>query len=280
MPSLQLPESFVELRARERARRLLDPDSFREILGPFECVTSPWLGRQGTVAQADDGVVIAQGLLNSKNAVVIAVEGGFQGGSIGEVSGVKIAEALRLTRRDLEQGTLRIPVLLLETGGVRLQEANLGLELISEIQSEIVAIRRLVPVICVIAGMVGCFGGMSIAAMLCSYILVTAPGRLGLNGPEVIEQEAGIEELDASDRQLVWSLIGGRQRVSTGLADELLPDNVAEVRKAVLQWAARGVTKLHRSECVDRYLPLLELAEAPSVRTPEQAFTLFQERAL
>jgi hypothetical protein len=52
--------------------------------------------------------------------------------------------------------------LLLETGGVRLQEANLGLEAIAEINSSLIALRQHVPVVGVIAGMVGCFGGMSI----------------------------------------------------------------------------------------------------------------------
>ena len=82
-------------------------------------------------------------------------------------------------------------MLVLETGGVRLQEANLGLAAVAEINAAIVALRRHVPVVGVIAGMVGCFGGMSIAAGLCSHLIVTRQARLGLNGPEVIEQNAG-----------------------------------------------------------------------------------------
>ena len=76
---------------------------------------------------------------------------------------------------------------------------------------------RHVPVVGVIAGMVGCFGGMSLAAALCSTLIVTRQARLGMNGPEVIEQEAGIEELDSSDRKLIWSLIGGEQRAGRRL---------------------------------------------------------------
>nr|GFD57530.1 hypothetical protein SOVF_207830 [Tanacetum cinerariifolium] len=85
-------------------------------------------------------------------------------------------------------------------GGVRLQEANLGLAAIAEIHAAIVDLRRYQPVIGVVAGSVGCFGGMSIAAGLCSYLVVTQEARLGLNGPQVIEQEAGIEEYDSRDR--------------------------------------------------------------------------------
>jgi len=48
------------------------------------------------------------------------------------------------------------------------------------------------------------FGGMSLAAGLSSYIILTPEARLGLNGAEVIEQESGIEEFDSSDRALIW----------------------------------------------------------------------------
>ena len=229
-------DSFIELPARERARALLDAGSFRELLGPFERLKSPWLPRQGVVAQADDGVVVARGLIDGASAVVAAVEGAYQGGSIGEVSGSKIAGALELALRDCERGACVRPLLLLETGGVRLQEANLGLAAIAEIHAAIVALRRHVPVVCVVAGLVGCFGGMSLAAALCSRLIITRQARLGMNGPEVIEQEAGIAELDAMDTREVWGLMGGEQRVATGLADVLVDDDTAaiaaEVRRA------------------------------------------------
>jgi malonate decarboxylase beta subunit len=47
--------SFIELNARERAQALLDKGSFRELLGPFDRLESPWLPMQGVVPQADDG---------------------------------------------------------------------------------------------------------------------------------------------------------------------------------------------------------------------------------
>ncbi len=56
-----LHDSFIELPARERARSLLDAGSFRELLGPFDKIESPWLPLQGVVCQADDGCVIARG---------------------------------------------------------------------------------------------------------------------------------------------------------------------------------------------------------------------------
>jgi len=267
-------ESFIELTARERARQLLDAGTFRELLGPFDRMTSPWLPLQGIVCQADDGAVIARGTIGGEPAVVCAIESAFQGGSIGEVSGSKIAGALELALRDCEHGKIVRPVIVFETGGVRLQEANLGLAVIAEIQAAIVALRRHVPVVGVIAGMVGCFGGMSLAAALTSHLVVTRQGRLGMNGPEVIEQEAGIEELDASDRRRIWQLIGGEQRVASGLADHLVADDVDEIGSAVRAAFAAGVPAVHRTEAVDRYVSLLARVD-PRTISPSEMRALF-----
>lgn len=273
-PSFSARESFIELTARERARRLLDAGTFRELLGPFDRLTSPWLPLQGIVCQADDGAIIARGSIDGQPAVVAAIESAFQGGSIGEVSGSKIAGALELALRDCERGRTVRPVIVFETGGVRLQEANLGLAVIAEIQAALVALRRHVPVVGVIAGMVGCFGGMSLAAALCSRLIMTRQGRLGMNGPEVIEQEAGIEELDASDRRRIWQLIGGEQRVASGLADRLVDDDADAVAAAVREAFSAGVPPVHRSEAVGRYLSLLSRID-PDAVTPESMRSVF-----
>jgi malonate decarboxylase beta subunit len=246
-------QSIIEMRARERARAILDPGTFRELLGPFDRMESPWLPLQGIVPESDDGVIVARGLLAGKPAVVMAIEGAFQGGGMGEVSASKIAAALTLARRDCEGGKPILPVLLLETGGVRLQEANLGEAVVAEIHAEIIALRRLVPVIGVVTGMIGCFGGMSITAGLCSYLIVFPQARLELNGPEVIEQEAGIDELDPDDKRLIWNLMGGEQRYETGFVDVLIEDDAKLLRQTIQGLAARGIPARHRSEEVEEY---------------------------
>lgn len=260
--------SFIELNARERARALLDPGTFRELAGPFDRLKSPWLPLQGVVAQSDDGVVVARGSIGGESAVVASIEGAYQGGSVGEVSGAKLAGALELALRDCQLGRPVRPLLLLETGGVRLQEANLGLAAIAEVHAAIIALRRHVPVVAVVAGMVGCFGGMSLAAALCSRLIVTRQARLGMNGPEVIEQEAGLVELDAADRALIWSLMGGEQRQATGFADALVEDDAeviaTEVRRAFAQAGSPP-----RSEQVDALIA--RLAGMDGERPPEPA---------
>ncbi len=254
-------KSFVELNARERAQALLDEGSYRELLGPFERLESPWLLMQGVVPQADDGLIVARGKIGGTDSVILAIEGQFQGGGIGEVSGAKIAAALDLALEDAEKGHPVQVILLLETGGVRLQEANLGLEAIAEINSSLIALRQRIPVVGVIAGMVGCFGGMSISASLCSYLIMTRQARLGLNGPEVIEEQSGIEELDSKDRQLIWGVNGGEQRQATGFADYLAEDDVAAIKECIVEAFGRGIPATHRSEQVDEYLKRLAVID-------------------
>jgi malonate decarboxylase beta subunit len=259
-PTLLDPErflarkSFIELNARERSQSLLDDGTYRELLGPFDRLESPWLPIQGVVPQADDGLIVTLGKIGGKDSVILAIEGQFQGGSAGEVSGAKMTAALDLAHEDAKNGRPIQVVLLLETGGVRLQEANLGLEAIAEINSSLVTLRRHAAIVGVIAGMVGCFGGMSITASLCSYLIMTREARLGLNGPEVIEEMSGIDEFDARDRQLIWSVTGGEQRHATGFADYLVEDDVEAIKQCIIEAFHRGVPSRNRSEQVEGYL--------------------------
>ncbi|KUI26903.1 biotin-independent malonate decarboxylase subunit beta [Mycobacterium sp. GA-2829] len=269
--------SFLEGDAFGRATALLDPDSARVLCGPFDRIESPWLAVQGIVPQSDDGVVIARGTIGGNPVVVASIEQRFQGGAIGEVSGAKITQALRLAAEDCRAGTPTAAVLLLETGGVRLQEANLGLNAVAEICSAILDLRPLAPVVGVVAGEVGSYGGVSIAAGLCTTLIVTPQGRIGLNGPAVIEQEAGVEEFDAGDRALIWRIDGGEQRCATGLADVLVPDDADRLRAAVSAALAAGPLRRgeHRSERVDDYETRVAAIDPGHPPTPEELRTLW-----
>ena len=253
IPASVLRRSFIELQARARAQSLLDAGTDRELVGPFERMESPWLPAQGIAPQSDDGCVVLKGTISAKPVVVVALEGAFQAGSMGEVSGAKMTAALDLAARDSANGTNTAAVLLLETGGVRLQEANLGLAAIAEVIASVLELRQYAPVITVIAGTVGCFGGMALVAGVSSYVLMTREARLGLNGAEVIEQESGIEEFDSSDRALIWAINGGEQRVGMGVADELIDDDAQKIAASVRRYVEAGLPRIHRSDQVDLY---------------------------
>ncbi|CAN7389062.1 biotin-independent malonate decarboxylase subunit beta [Paraburkholderia hospita] len=268
-------QSFIELDARSRAKRLLDAGSFNELLDPFERVRSPWLARQGIVTQADDGAVVAKGLIDGQPAVVLAIDGGYQGGSMGEVSAAKIAGSLELAADDNRNGIPTRAVILFETGGVRLQEANLGLAAIAEIHAAIVDLRRYQPVIGITAGPIGCYGGMSISAGLCSYLIGTREARLGLNGPAVIEQEAGIAEFDSRDRPMIWSFTGCEQRHRTGLVDVYAADDTDAIRAAVIELFRAGRPAVCRSERVTGFLQRLSEIDPGVQATPEQVVAIY-----
>ena len=165
--------SYYESSARARIAGLLDADSFHEWLPAAARVTSPHLATLEQPAAFDDGVVIGQGSIAGNKIFIAAQEGGFMGGAVGEVHGAKIVGVLERAVRDHPAAVL----LLLETGGVRLQEANAGLIAVSEVMRAILSARAAgVPVIVAIGGQYGCFGGMGIAARCASTIIMSEEG--------------------------------------------------------------------------------------------------------
>src|SRR5271168_472702 len=253
IPDFVNRKSFIELDARARAQSLFDEGTWKELVGPFDRIESPWLAKQGIAPQSDDGCIVIKGKIGGSPAVAIAFEGAFQGGSVGEVSGAKMTAALDLATKDSEAGKPTAAILLLETGGVRLQEANLGLAAVAEIISSALALRQHAPVITIVAGTVGCFGGMSLVAGVSSYTIMTREARLGLNGPEVIEQESGIDEFDSSDRALIWAIHGGEQRVGMGLADALVEDDAEKIKVTIRGYVKADLRPEYRSQQVELY---------------------------
>lgn len=221
--------SYYEASARERLEALLDQDSFRELLPPTERLISPHLKQLDTPGAFDDGVIVGEGKLDGRIVFAAAQEGGFMGGAVGEVHGAKIAGLLE---RALDQEPAGV-LLLVESGGVRLHEANAGLIAVSEIMRCILRVRAAgIPVIVLDGGQFGCFGGMGIASRLCDAVVISEEGRLGLSGPEVIETTMGVEEFDSRDRALVWRTVGGKHRYLLGEAAVLVPDEIAMFRMA------------------------------------------------
>ena len=223
--------SFAECSARERLALLLDAGSFHEWLPPSERVTSPHLAQLGVPSAFDDGVAIGRATLAGHSVFVAAQEGAFMGGGVGEVHGAKLVGLLRRALRDRPTAVL----LLAESGGVRLHEANAGLIAVSEVMRALLDVRAAgIAVIVLIGGANGCFGGMGIVARCADHIVMSDVGRLAMSGPEVIEASHGVEEFDARDRALVWRTTGGKHRWLTGDCDALVEDDVAEFRAAAI----------------------------------------------
>jgi malonate decarboxylase beta subunit len=225
--------SWFEATARSRVAGLLDAGSFQEVLPPAESQPSPHLASLDLPGAFDDGVVIGCGQLSGKAVFVAAQEGQFMGGAVGEIHGAKIVGLLRRAVTEKPAAVL----FLIDSGGVRLHEANAGLIAISEIMRAVLDARAAgVPVIALVGGSCGAFGGMGIVAKLCSAIIISEEGRLALSGPEVIETVAGVEEFDSKDRALVWRVTGGKHRYLMGDCAMLVEDDIAAFRSGATEF--------------------------------------------
>ena len=222
--------SWYEASARQRIDALVDAGSFAELIGPELREMSPHLAIFDLPEQFDDGIVVGRGRLDGVPVLVAAQEGRFMGGAFGEVHGAKLTGLLRAAR------ALRQDVLILfDTGGVRLQEANAGELAIAEIMRAVIEVRRTgLSVVGLIGGRAGCYGGGSLIAGTCSRLIVSEQGRISVSGPEVIETNRGIEDFDSRDRALVWRTMGGKHRYLIGGADTFVDDEALAFRQAAI----------------------------------------------
>lgn len=247
---------FSEIHARARAVGLVDEGTFTEFLGPRKRFSSPHLPHLGVAIEFDDGLVSGIGLIDKHPVFVNSMEGKFIGGSIGEVGGAKLVMSLKLAleaynkipSKELNQ---RRPIVVIsfDTGGVRLHEANAGLLAHAEVMDALQDLRHKIPVVAIIGSKVGCFGGMGFVAAATDVVVMSDVGRLGLTGPEVIEQEVGKEEFDASDKSLVYRTTGGKHKYIVRDCNYLVPDvtsSFREVLREIADFTMENIEKMRR----------------------------------
>lgn len=239
--------SFFDANARERAIGMCDKGTFTELLNPLDRFVSPHLPVLGTAIEFDDGTVTGVGLLGKHPLFVVSMEGKFIGGAIGEVNGAKMVNTLRLalkTANDIkaahpDEYEARRPIVAIsfETGGVRLHEANAGLLAHAEVMDAIQDCRRILPVVAVVGSKVGCFGGMGFVAAATDVIIMNEEGRIGLTGPEVIEQEMGKDEFDASNKALVYRTTGAKHKYIIQDCNYLVEDVICDFHNTLAEVA-------------------------------------------
>jgi malonate decarboxylase beta subunit len=223
--------SWYESSARQRIAALVDRGSFTEFIGPEARETSPHLALFDLPEQFDDGIVVGSAKFDGRPVLIAAQEGRFMGGAFGEVHGAKLLGLLRAAaalRRDV--------LVLFDTGGVRLQEANAGELAIAEVIRAVVHARvQGARVIGMVGGRSGCYGGGGLIAGCCSTLVISEQGRLSISGPEVIETNKGVEEFDSKDRAFVWRTMGGKHRYLIGGVDLFVEDDTEAFRAAAQQ---------------------------------------------
>lgn len=246
--------SFYDANARERAIAMVDKGTFTELLGPLDRFTSPHLPVLGTAVEFDDGTVTGVGLIGKHPVFVVSMEGKFIGGAIGEINGGKMVGTIRLAEKTAaaikkahpDEYAERRPMVVIsfETGGVRLHEANAGLLAHAEVMDAFQDCRKKLPVIAVVGSKVGCFGGMGFVAAATDIIIMNEEGRIGLTGPEVIEQEMGKEEFDASNKALVYRTTGAKHKYIMQDCNYLVEDNCGAFHEALKEVAGLPMDKI------------------------------------
>ncbi len=267
---------FTETNARERAFGLVDKGTFTEFVSPRDRMPSPHLPVLGEAIGYDDGVVTGIGLIGKRPVFVVSQEGRFIGGAVGEVHGAKMVQAIKLALKAYEDVKEKYPdsyeerlpavVISFETGGVRLHESNAGLLAHAEVMDQIQDARGKIPIIAVIGSKVGCFGGMGFVGAATDVVIMSEQGRLGLTGPEVIEQEMGKDEFDASNKALVFRTTGGKHKYIMQDANFLVKDTVGgfyQQLQEVMKLPFAEIEKFRRigsKELVEEQLELVKLA--------------------
>ncbi|MDY3973200.1 biotin-independent malonate decarboxylase subunit beta [uncultured Veillonella sp.] len=248
--------SFFEASARDRAIGICDEGTFTELLGPQDRFVSPHLPVLGAAIEFDDGTVTGVGLVGKHPVFVVSMEGKFIGGSIGEVNGAKMVNTLKLALKTANEIKEKYPneyeqrrplvAISFETGGVRLHEANAGLLAHAEVMDAIQDCRRILPVVGIVGSKVGCFGGMGFVAAATDVIIMNEEGRIGLTGPEVIEQEMGKDEFDASNKALVYRTTGAKHKYIIGDCNYLLEDVIGEFNKTLKEVADLSMDEIEK----------------------------------
>jgi len=234
----------------------LDPTSRLDALaGPASLAwlpaagASPYLARRNIEPAADDGIVRGIFELGGMPVLVAAQDARFLSGSIGANHGAALSD---LFRRALAQRPAAV-VLLIDSGGVRLHEANAAELALAQ------ALRGLFDVRCAgiatAAFVVGnAFGGASVLAAACANIYWLPQARFGLSGPRVIETAHGKGELDADDEAAVAALYGARSRIAAGMG-AMVADDATAIRNAIasLVEKATGTPGVFDDDALERW---------------------------
>ncbi len=179
--------------AVERVKSLLDGGRFEEIDIPLRsndplsfADTKKYRDRLERGKQAtgrEDAILVARGTLSGIDVVLVAMEYGFIGGSMGVVVGEKITRAIETCLKR------RTPLVIVSrSGGARMQEGAISLMQMAKISAALARLdEAAVPYISILTDPTT--GGVTASfAMLGDLNIAEPKALIGFAGPRVIEQ--------------------------------------------------------------------------------------------
>ena len=184
-----------KLTARERISLLLDENSFSELGLLMESRSSDF-GMESK-RSSGDGVITGSGKISGQKIFIGAQDFGTLGGSLGEIHAQKIT---RIQKLALEAG---VPIILiLDSGGARIQEGVLSLHGYAQIFRMNTLSSGVIPQISIILG--PCAGGAVYSPAITDFIfMVEGLSKMFITGPDVIKavtgEEVTFEDLGGAD---------------------------------------------------------------------------------
>ncbi|MEE2791511.1 MAG: acyl-CoA carboxylase subunit beta [Acidobacteriota bacterium] len=176
-----------KLTARERIKRILDPDTFEE-LAPYVEHRHTGFGLEQQ-RHSGDGVVTGFGLIDGRRVAIFAQDFTVLGGSFSEVHALKVG---RLLEAATSSG---LPIIsLLDSVGARIQEGVWSLAGFGDLFWRNTQASGVVPQISLMLG--PCAGGAVYSPGLTDFVVMTRGNSfMFITGPEVIRTVTG-EEVD------------------------------------------------------------------------------------
>jgi len=228
--------NVTQLSARERITSLLDNNSFVEV-GAFVTKRSTDFNLQQKEIPAD-GVITGYGLVGGKLVYVYSQDATALGGSVGEMHSKKIAHLYDLA---LKVGA---PVIgLIDSSGMRLQEATDALNGFGEIYQKQVFASGVIPQITAIFGNSG--GGLAVMASLSDFSFMEKNNaKLFVNAPNTLLGNYK-EKLDTSKAEF---------HAKAGTVDyvgETEEDVIQKIRELLLILPSNNEDNDSYDECTD-----------------------------
>jgi len=217
-------QTFSSLDALQRARYLLDADSFSPLTDTSEAVS----------------LLAGAGAVGGRPVWIALMDGHVRGGTIGlREAGIlaRLAEQVMAARQQRRRPVL---ILAFDTGGVRVEEGPIALAAASAVG---VALARLtllgVRVVGIVSGPRGCFGAPSVMAALPERVIVTAPAHWGLTGPKLLGDilDGAVPGADA------LAATSAESRLANGDAHCVVADEADAVRAALFKFVVSGARR-------------------------------------
>lgn len=221
--------------AGKRIEALLDDNSFVEIGSLVTARNTDFnLAAKETPA---DGVITGYGIINGSLVYVYSQDAAVLGGSVGEMHAKKI---VRLYDMAMKMGA---PVIgLIDSAGLRLEEATDALNAFGEIYAKQVMASGVVPQISAVFG--NCGGGLAVLAGLSDFTFMADNGHLFVNAPNTIDGN-NVDKCDSSG--------AGFQSAEAGNVDFYGDEDtvIAKIRELISMIPANNEDDMSYEECTD-----------------------------